>query len=194
MMGWRIGTKTPRLAIAILGALLFLFPSITLQAAPANENEVKAAFIHNIAKFVEWPAAISRRGSMRLCILGQPPFTEAVALLQGKPIGGMVWEVQPVNSRTRLDECRVLFIAASESSNLRRVLEDIKGRATLTVGDTNGYAAQGVMLNFYPEQGKVRFEINVDAARRAGLKIGSQLLKLARIVQESGTTQAGSAQ
>ena len=106
----------------------------------------------------------------------------------------MVWEVQPVDSRTSLNECRVLFIAASESSNLRRVLKDIKGNVTLTVGDTNGYAAQGVMVNFYPESNKVRFEINVDAARRASLRISSQLLKLARIVQELGTTQSGGMQ
>lgn len=172
-----------------LRTLPFIFPCATLNAAPPTEYEVKVAFIHNIAKFVEWPAAIPVRGTMRLCILGQPHFTEAAVLLHGKQIGGRVWEVQPVDSRTALNECRVLFIAASESGNLHRVLEDIKGNATLTVGDTNGYAAQGVMLNFYPDQGKVRFEINVDAAQRAGLKIGSQLLKLARIVQEPGGMQ-----
>lgn len=166
-----------------------VLPCATLNAAPPTEYEVKAAFIHNIAKFVEWPAAIPVRGAMRLCILGQPPFTEAAALLHGKQIDGRVWEVQPVDSRTGLNECRVLFIAASESGNLHRVLEDIMGNATLTVGDTNGYAAQGVMLNFYPDQGKVRFEINVDAVQRAGLKIGSQLLKLARIAQEPGGMQ-----
>jgi hypothetical protein len=177
------------LLITFLRALLFIFPCATIHAAPPNENELKAAFIHNIARFVEWPAAIPVRGAMRLCILGQPPFTEAVSLLHGKQVGDMVWEVRPVDSRTSLDECRVLFIAASESVNLRRVLEDIKGNATLTVGDSNGYAAQGVMVNFFPERNKVRFEINVEAAQRAGLKIGSQLLKLARIVQESGTAQ-----
>ena len=186
--------NVPCLAIILLRALLFIFPCATIHAAPPSENEVKAAFIHNIAKFVEWPAAIPVQGAMRLCILGQPPFMEAAALLQGKQIGGRVWEVRPVDSSTRMNECRVLFIAASESGNLLRVLEEIKGNATLTVGDTNGYAAQGVMLNFYTERNKVRFEINVDAAQRAGLKIGSQLLKLARIVQEPGATQSGGAQ
>lgn len=202
-VGWiklRSGVSTGQMVDTRLTALYppyLLFPCTFLltifcnyaYSAPPTENEVKAAFIHNIAKFVEWPAAIPVRGTMRLCILGQPPFTEASALLQGKQIGDMVWEVQPVDSRTRLDECRVLFIAASESSNLSRVLEGIKGSATLTVGDTSGYAAQGVMLNFYPDQGKVRFEINVDAVMRAGLKIGSQLLKLARIVHEPGEMQ-----
>lgn len=160
---------------------------------PPTEYEVKAAFIHNIAKFVEWPAA-SHGGdkpgdSLRLCILGQSPITQAAGPLAGKQFGELVWKVRPVDSRASLQECHVLFIAASESDNLRSILEDIGGSAVLTVGDSDGYAGRGVMVNFYIEQNKVRFEINVDAAQRSGLKISSQLLKLARIVQESERTQ-----
>jgi hypothetical protein len=173
----------------LLCAPLLTIFCANVYAAPPTDNEVKVGFIHNIAGFVEWSAASPVTGAMKLCILGQTRFTEAAVLLQGKQVGETVWEVQPVNLPANLNECQVLFIAASESGNLRRVLEGIKGNATLTVGDSNGYAAQGVMLNFYPEQGKVRFEINVDAVRRAGLKIGSHLLKLARIVHESGETQ-----
>lgn len=179
---------------ALLCALLLTLLCNSTYAAPPTEYEVKAAFIHNVAKFVEWPAAVPVRGTLRLCILGQPPFTEASALLQGKQIGGRVWEVRPVDSRSTLNECNVLFIAASESGNLRRILEDVSGNATLTVGDSSGYAARGVMVNFYTEGNKVRFEINVDAALRAGLKIGSQLLKLARIVQDSGASQSETTQ
>jgi hypothetical protein len=156
------------------------------QAGPPTEYEVKAAFIHNIAKFVEWPATARAKGALRLCILGQDSSGGAFDALRGKPIGDAVWEVLPVDRQSNLHQCRVLFIAASESGNLGQVLNDIKGHAVLTVGDSDGFAVQGVMVNFYLEQNRVRFEINNDAAGRAGLRISSQLLKLARIVAEPG--------
>jgi hypothetical protein len=174
-----------RLVTLLCGALLALHCASVRADAP-TEYEVKAAFIHNIAKFVEWPVRPAAGGSLRLCILGQSPLTEAAGLLQGKQVGDLVWEVRSVDSRSRLNECQVLFVAASESDNLRRVLEGLNGSAVLTVADSDGYAAQGVMVNFYIEQNKVRFEINAGAASRAGLRISSQLLKLARIVAEPG--------
>ncbi|HCI14482.1 MAG TPA: DUF4154 domain-containing protein [Gallionellaceae bacterium] len=151
-------------------------------AAP-SEYEVKAAFIYNIAKFVEWPAVASPvSGRARLCLLGDDPSGGAFEVLQGKPVGAANWEVVRVDGGGSLKECRVLFIAASERANLGRILARIEGRPVLTVGDTEGYAGQGVIVNFYQEENKVRFEINRDAAGRAGLAISSQLLKLARIV------------
>jgi hypothetical protein len=159
------------------------------QAAPPTEYEVKAAFIHNIAKFVEWPAAPPADGKLRLCILGQDPFGAATGVLQGKQVGGSVWEVRSVNLPGDLKACHVLFIAASESGNLRQIHQRIEGAAVLTVGDTPGYAEQGVMVNFYLEENRVRFEINREAAGHAGFRISSQLLKLARIVPEAGGRQ-----
>lgn len=154
-------------------------------AAPPTEYEVKVGFIHNIAKFAEWPAARAG-GSLRFCVAGQDPFGGATAALQGKPVGGLVWEVVPAGSRTNVRECQVLFIAASEAGNLRRLLDSLRGSPVLTVGDTAGFAEEGVIANFYLDQGRVRFEINPDAAGRAGLKLSSQLLKLARIVRDGG--------
>lgn len=151
-----------------------------------TEYEVKAAFIHNIAKFVSWPDAPPVPGILKLCVLGKNPFGNALDTLQGKQAGSLTWEIAPAIPEANLKECSVLFIAASESSDLGRILEDIEGSAVLTVGDTGGYAEQGVMVNFYQEENRVRFEINKDAAGRAGLKVSSQLLKLARIVQDSG--------
>jgi hypothetical protein len=151
-------------------------------AAP-TEYEVKVAFIHNIAKFVEWPAVASpASGRARLCLLGDGPSGGAFEVLQGKPVGAANWEVVRVDGGRSLKECRVLFIASSERANLGRILARIEGSPVLTVGDTEGYAGQGVIVNFYQEENKVRFEINRDAAGRAGLAISSQLLKLARIV------------
>lgn len=175
--------------IAAMCAALFAVATCTsVYAALPNEYEVEAAFIHNIAKFVEWPATSPAGDNLQLCILGRSPFAKAAAPLAGRRIGELVWEVRPVDSHANLHECRVLFIAASESANLRSILEGI-GSAVLTVGDSGGYADRGVMVNFYSEENKVRFEINVDAVRRSGLKVSSQLLKLVRIIHDAGRMQ-----
>lgn len=170
---------------AIGSALIAAAPCASAQAATLTEHEVEAAFVHHIAKFVEWPAEQRAGDKLQLCVMGQSPFGKAAALLTGKLVGGRIWEVRHVDFYSNLQECRVLFIAASEADNLRRVLSDIGDSAILTVGDSEGYAERGVMVNFYSEQNKVRLEINTDAVRRGGLKISSQLLKLARIVNPS---------
>jgi hypothetical protein len=175
--------------VVLLGAALAAVTCASARAAPPTEYEVKAAFIHNIAKFVEWPAAPPTDGKLRLCIVGQDPFGSALDSLRGKRVGDKVWEVLPAKPNSNLRECGVLFIAASERNNLGQLLDATKGSPVLTVGDSEGYAGHGVMVNFYLEQDRVRFEINAESANRAGLKISSQLLKLARIVREPGGTQ-----
>ena len=175
-------------AVVMLCAVLAAWPSAA-KAAPPTEYEVKAAFIHNIAKFVEWPAAPSSSGNARLCLLGQNPFNGALDALQGKQIGRLRWEIVPANARTNLKECRVLFIAASEMGSLGSIVARVGNDPVLTMGDSEGYAEQGVVINFYMEANKVRFEINRQAAARAGLGLSSQLLKLARIVQSTGAGQ-----
>jgi hypothetical protein len=172
-------------SIRLVVALCAAMPAIAAQAQP-SEYEVKAAFVHNIAKFVEWPAALPASGRARLCLLGEDPSGGAFDMLQGKPIGSLNWEVVKVDAGNGLKACRVLFIAPSKRADLVRILARIEGSPVLTVGDTAGYAERGVMVNFYPEDNRVRFEINRAAAARAGLLIGSQLLRLARLVDETG--------
>jgi hypothetical protein len=169
----------------LMAALCMMMPLVAA-AAPPSEYEVKAAFIHNIAKFVDWPAALPPSGSARLCLLGSNPFGNALDTLQGKPLGRLNWEVVQPGSGNGLKNCRVLFIAASERDSLENVLQSVGGSPVLTMGDTAGYAERGVMVNFYLEENKVRFEINREAAARAGIGISSQLLRLARIVREEG--------
>lgn len=158
-------------------------------AQPPSEYAVKAAFIHNIAKYVEWPGDAPAGARAKLCLLGQDPLDGALAVLQGKPIGNLTWEIVSAAAPAPLNACRVLFIAASESANLPQILASVRGAAVLTVGDTRGYAERGVMVNFYMQEHKVRFEINREAARREKFGISSQLLKLARSVR--GAEPAG---
>ena len=175
-----IGRRAAAFIRLLCGLMLFLM--LAPAHAGPSEYDLKAAFIHNIAKFVEWPAAPHTSGILKLCVLGQNPFGNALDALRDKQIGGLNWEIAPANSRTNLKECGVLFIAASENGNLRQILDGIKGSTVLTLGDTDGYAEQGVMVNFYLDDNKVRFEINLEPASRAGLKISSKLIRVGKMV------------
>lgn len=176
--GWRAALAAP---IRLLGGMLLFLALVPAHAGP-SEYELKAAFIHNIAKFVEWPAAPRNPGILKLCVLGQNPFGNALGVLRGKQVGGLAWEVVPAGARTNLKECGILFIAASESANLASILDDIGGSAVLSMGDADGYAKQGVMVNFYMDGDKVRFEINLESASQAGIRLSSKLIRVGKMV------------
>lgn len=177
--------KTSVLKAAAWASVLLLQLAAAQVTGPA-EYEVKAAFIHNIARFVEWRAGFMPENVLKLCIMGEDPFGPASDVLKGKPIDDKSWDVAQLRPGAEVRDCNVLFIAASERANLGRILAGAADFGILTMGDTEGYAAQGVMVNFFLERNKVRFEINDAAVHRAGLDISSQLLKLARIVKEDG--------
>lgn len=168
----------------LCGALLLLALS-PARAAP-TEYELKAAFIYQIARFVEWPSspAPATSAPLRLCVLGGNPFGPALETIRGKPVNERKMEISLLDTNTDPRECNILFIASSAERHLERIAAISRGAGMLTVGDTQGFAQRGAMINFFVENGKIRFEINPEASQRAGLKISSQLLKLARIVRE----------
>jgi hypothetical protein len=158
------------------------------QAPSADEYRVKAAFLYNFAKFVEWPdgAFKNPREPLVICILGRsssfrPLLEEAV---QGKQIGGRGLVIRETTDPRETADCHLLFIAASEKRHLPAVLEALKARSVLTVGETSNFADAGGVINFRLDNGKVGLEINVCAAQRARLQISSKLLSLARIVKD----------
>ncbi len=154
-------------------------------AAPA-EYELKAAFIYQIARFVEWPprAGEPAGAPLRLCVFGGNPFGPALETIRGKQVNGRRMEVSLLDMSADTRECGLLFIAAPAEKHLERIAAISRGSGTLTMGDTEGFARRGAIVNFFAESGRVRFEINLEASRHTGLKISSQLLKLARIVRE----------
>lgn len=146
---------------------------------------MKAAFIFNFAKFVDWPPAKSQEtaATMNVCVVGDEPLASALAAIEGKIAGGKKIKIRLEPPQQSLGSCSILFVGDSENAQLGRILETVKNAGVLTIGDTTGFARQGVMINFYMEEKRVRFEINPKAASRAGLKISSNLLKIARIVE-----------
>lgn len=182
-------------ALLVLGQLLAHAasggpePAAEGRGAAPGEYQVKAAFVYNFIKFVEWPSPELRAtDTLRVCLLGDvaaAPFLE----LDGQEAMGRRLSVATVASSREARSCQVLFVAGSHTGRLVEVLAELRSTPVLTVGDTDGYAKRGIMINMYLENKRVRFEINAEAARAAGLRISAKLLKLAGTVH--GAAQAG---
>lgn len=163
--------------------LLFLCSPASPEAYEAKEYEVKAAFIYNFAKFVEWPEG-APDNVLQVCILGEDPFGKALDSLESKSIGKRKVALNRLSSVKNSGSCHILFIASSEKRQLRSITQTLRSAKVLTIGDSEGFAKKGLIINLFMDKGKVRFEINLDAARRSGLSISPRLLELARIVRE----------
>jgi YfiR/HmsC-like len=154
-----------------------------LGAPPASEYQVKAAFVYNFIKFVEWPAGQNAgEDTLRLCVLGDVPAMAPFADLDGKMVKGKRLTVSTMMDPQTAGACQVLFVSSSLSRRMNEVLDIVKGRPTLTVGDTEGYARRGIMINMYLDNKRVRFEINAKTARTAGLRVSTKLMSLAGMV------------
>ena len=157
----------------------------------SSEYLIKAGFIFNFAKFVDWPPATFAQPDSPIVIgiLGTDPFGAIIdQIVQEKKIGGRGFVVRRLKWGTDLKdlkECKILFVGASERVHIDELVQIVKGLPILTVGETPGFAERGGMIRLVLEDNKVRFEVNVEAARQAGLTISSRLLTLARIIQQT---------
>ena len=155
------------------------------QQQRVSEYQVKAAFLYNFAKFVEWPKSVDAGASKQLVlgILGKDPFGEDIKTIQDKRVKDRTLQVIRAEHLEELGNCDILFIGASMKGQLDSTLKELDGKPVLTVSDTRGFAQQGVMINLFTINNKIRFEINLQAVEQSGLKISSQLLKLATLVK-----------
>lgn len=154
---------------------------------PPSEYEVKAAYLLNFARFVEWPtgAFAQETSPVVLGVLGRDPFGNALdRILGAQKIGGRSFEIRRAARLQELGTCHILFISASEGDRMDGILSSLRGQATLTIADMEKFAPSGGVIGFFTEEKRVRFEANPAAAQRAGIKLSSKLLKLARIVKE----------
>ena len=150
-----------------------------------DEYRIKATFLYNFAKFVEWrPSSFSDASApLRICVFGQDPFGQELRdITSEKTVNGRQLQVYQVVDLQLARTCHILFIASSEKAQLKRIFEDLRGTDVLTVGDTKGFAELGGIINFVLEDDRVHFEVNRKAADQAGLKISSKLLSVAKRV------------
>jgi hypothetical protein len=153
------------------------------QESQPTEYQIKAAFLFNFAKFVEWPptAFAEATSPMVLGILGENPFGDDLErIIRGKTVNNRPLVVRTdFHSPGEATNCHILFISTSEKQRLPEILKGLRGASVLTVGETDRFTETGGMINFVVEGSKIRFQINDAAAKGAGLKISSKLLSLA---------------
>jgi len=191
--GWskRIGLQFGCAVLLLTCASALSTRSIRAKEAP-TEYQVKAAYLFNFLKFVEWPgdAPADSHGRWVIGIVGDNPLgAELAQIISGKFFQGHDLEVKRFQPGEDLHACHILFIGASEKKRLPSILAALSGSSVLTVADMDHFIESGGMIQFVIEDKRVRFAIDVGASSRARLKVSSKLLSLARTVTE--TERAG---
>jgi hypothetical protein len=171
----------------LVACWLFLTPARALSLNDENEEyALKLACLYNFTKFVEWPAGSYRDAGapLAICVVGDDPFGPDLERdLRTRKAGSHPVEVKMLRSNDTLSSCHIVFVPATEKNQATRIVMALKDSSTLTVGETDGFAALGGIINLTVENNKLHFEVNRLAAERAGLIISSKLLSLAKIVQ-----------
>ncbi|MGD0651896.1 MAG: YfiR family protein [Verrucomicrobiia bacterium] len=181
-----MGRLLHRCLIATLGVVWLAATPLRAEVSP--EYKLKAAFVFNFAKFVEWPpkAFAGDHSPLVIGVLGDNPFDTVLdEMTQGKTVNGRPVEIKRSRRVEELTGCHVIFISASEKQRQAKILAALKGSNALTVSDTDDFLESGGIIQLVMEEKKIRFDINARAAERASLQISSQLLNLARHMEEN---------
>lgn len=174
----------------LLSAMALGSHADSIDTSDSSEYLIKAGFIYNFAKLVQWPTTAFAQPDSPIVIgiLGDDPFGATLdRIVADKKINGRALVVRRLKwSRDFKDvrDCNILFVSSSEKEHIDTVVDMMKLLPILTIGDSPGFARRGGIMNFTLEDNKVRFEVNVEAAKHADLTISSRLLTLARIVQQ----------
>lgn len=156
------------------------------------EYQVKAAFLYQFLKYVDWPAKAFGKSTdpVIIGVLGVDDFGTALPqVVVGKTINDRPIVIRSSANLSDLKNSHLLFVSRSERQRIGQVLNELRSSYALTVGDTDGFAEAGGMINLKLEDDKIRFEINVQAATQAGLRISSRLLSVARIVPDAKSSR-----
>lgn len=168
----------------------FAFPSLAQVADSADSSEylIKAGFIYNFANLMQWPANTFSNPDSPIVvgILGADTSGGILdEVLAGKKVNGRSFSVKHLKRGMDLKGCNIVFVSASESAHLDEIFRLLKNLPILTIGETPSFAERGGIINFILINDKVRFEVNVEAAKQADISISSRLLALAKIVPQA---------
>ncbi len=164
-------------AFILLCATLFARPALAQTTVP--EAQLKAAFVFNFAKYVEWPDSPAGNGSLVACVIGGDSFAAALAQFDGRLLAGRSFQVL----RQVTPEATGCHLLVMMGESARRALAQIRPASmpgVLTVSDLDGFVDEGGMIGLVRSEDRLQFDINQQALQRAGLRASSQLLKLAR--------------
>ena len=175
---------SPRNWLVAFALLFSSGPHLSAQSV-SKEYQIKAAFLYNFSQFVDWPAGAFPNGQAPLIIgvIGDDPFGSYLdEIVRGEKVNNHPLVVQRFHRVNEIKTCHVLFVSRSEANQVEQILSNLRDREILTVGDFEGFAQRGGMIRFITENNKIRFRINVGAARAAKLTISSKLLRAAEVV------------
>lgn len=157
------------------------------QGSELSEYAIKAAYLYNFAKFVEWPSDTfaDKNAPLTIAVVGNDPFGPLLdQCLNGKNINNRPFVVQRVKWPADLRKFQIVFIGSSEERRIPKITESLQGAPVLTVSETELVTRSKCVINFVVEAQKVRFEVDIDSAEQARLKISSKLLMLARVFKD----------
>jgi hypothetical protein len=184
-MGYKAVNRLLLCLLLVCGASVHIGRA-TAKDFSSPEYEIKATFLLNFGKFIEWPVA-PPSSFFHICILGEDPFGGAMNLISGKSVRSLpikVSHLESIKDFHTIENCNILFISHSEKGNFSEILEKINGQPIVTVADQKDMAKLGVMINLVTIDDKVRFEINLRSAKNTGVRISSEMLKLAIAILE----------
>jgi hypothetical protein len=177
-----LSRATWNLYLSLLSLLLLAGGATHAQDSQPTEYQIKAAFLFNFARFVDWPpqAVPQPTSPIVFGILGDNPFHDELArTIRDKKVDEHPMAVKEFKSAAQATNCHILFISTSEKKRLPEILKTLKGSSVLTVSETDRFTEDGGMINFVLQGTKIRLQINNAAATQAGLKISSKLLSIA---------------
>lgn len=173
---------------------MMLFNTAYAESEQDQEYKVKAAFLYNFIKFIEWPPTkLSDKETINIGVIGENPYKDAFDPIKDKRIENkkivikFFKNLEELKNNRQIDnirKCHVLFVCGSEKKQFKEILSLVSEHNVLTVSDTNGFLESGGIINFLIEDQKVCFEINNYNAKQEKLNIRSQLLRLAKKVIE----------
>ena len=171
--------------LVLAGLFMGRAPAVLAQAEALDEYQVKAAFLYQFTKFIEWPAGAfpDANAPFSICVAGVDPFGNILnQLLQQKAVGQRRLELRRSAHGEDLQGCQILFISASERKRFPAILDKVKGSPVVTVSESDRFMQSGGVINFFLSEERVRFDINLEATEGTGLKFSSRLLSVARTV------------
>lgn len=188
----KVGRAKFALLVLNFAGCAALSPAIFAQQSKPQEYQVKAIYLYNFSKFVQWPPAAERSDTFAICVIGRDPFGAALdSALAGEKIDQKTMVARRIADAQEATKCQILFVADSESGRVKQILSALGKSSVLTVSDIPEFSLNGGMIEFVIQENKVRFDVNLTAANKAGLTLSSQLLKVASAVKKDSSLENG---
>lgn len=172
--------------------VLFVLLAPTILQAQSREYQIKAAFVYNFAQFVLWPASAFTNTTQpfQIGVLGENPFGKSLdETVKGETINGRQITIVESSRLEKLAGCQIIFVSKSAAAHLDDAFQKLDSKPVLTVSEDPAFIQHGGIINLTRDGAKVHFEINPDAAEKSGLKLGSELLSVGKVVHANPTTK-----